>query len=253
MKIALLQSSNVEGDIAATIAHYRQITSHLAAATDLLILPEMFLTGFTTNVELAATSVQGLELMQDIAAKHNTAVCGSLLTEQNGEYFNRNFFVFPDLSVVHYDKKHLFSLSKEAEILTAGRQKQTLIYKGWKIRLATCYDLRFGYWTQNSAPNGVIDYDMLIYVASWADVRLQAWDKLLPARAIENQCFVAAVNRCGTDPQGFTYKGHSLVLDFKGEVLATANDDTEELIYCLLDRDKLLHFRNTFPVWRDWL
>ncbi|MDR0789236.1 MAG: nitrilase family protein [Bacteroidales bacterium] len=252
MKIALLQSDTVNADIDAAMSHYRQLISHLEPATDLLILPEMFLTGFTTNIGLAQTGIQGLELMKDVARKHNTAVCGSLLTEDNGRYYNRNFFVYPDLSVVHYDKKHLFSLSEEPQVLTAGTTKQTLTYKGWKIRLATCYDLRFGSWTQNTAHDGVLDYDLLIYVASWADVRLQAWDLLLPSRAIENQAFVAAVNRCGTDSQGFTYKGHSVVLGFKGEVLASANDNAEELIYCLLDRDKLLHFRNAFPVWRDW-
>ena len=253
MKVAILQANMPNEQTDTAIAYYEQMINNLEESTELLVLPEMFITGFTANIALAEAGIQGLELMKKIAQKHDTAVCGSLLVEENGLYFNRNFFVYPDLSVSHYDKKHLFSLSEEPQVLTAGTTKQTLSYKGWRIRLATCYDLRFGYWTRNEVCNEALDYDLLIYVASWPDVRLRAWDILLRARAIENQSFVMGANRCGMDSQGFAYKGHSVVLDFKGEVLSVANDNAEELIYCSLDADKLVSFRKAFPVWRDWV
>jgi predicted amidohydrolase len=252
MKLAIFQADTKDGQVKENITRYKLILKNLEVDTDLLILPEMFLTGFTFDKQFAQTAIEGLEFMKEMAQNYNIAVCGSLFVEENGEYFNRNFFVYPDLKVEHYDKRHLFSLTDETKILTAGTERKTLIYKNWKIRLATCYDLRFGSWTQNSVQNGFFDYDLLIYVASWADVRIGAWDKLLPARAIENLSFVAGVNRCGLDDTNLIYSGHSVVFNYKGDVMSLANNGQEEISYCFIDMKELIRFRNVFPVWCDW-
>ncbi|MDR1726083.1 MAG: nitrilase family protein [Bacteroidales bacterium] len=252
MKIAIFQADTKDGKVKENITRYKSLLNNLETDTNLIILPEMFLTGFTFDVNLAQREEEGLEFMKETAHKYNTAVCGSLFIMENGQYFNRNYFVFPNSRVEYYDKKHLFSITDEVKILTAGNEKKVVAYKGWKIRLLTCYDLRFNTWSNNAVHNKIFDYDLLIYVASWADVRIKAWDALLPARAIENMAFVAGVNRCGKDKKNRTYSGHSAVFNYKGETLITAKNKKEEIAYCSLDREQLLLFRNQFPVWKDW-
>ncbi|MDR1005861.1 MAG: nitrilase family protein [Bacteroidales bacterium] len=252
MNITMFQADTIENQVEENIARYSKILRNLNPTTDLLIFPEMFLTGFTFDTAMAKWANIGLEFMKNIAEAHKTAVCGSILTEEGGKYFNRSYFVYPDLSIKHYDKHHLFSISEESKLLTAGSKRLTLNYKNWNIRLITCYDIRFGSWVQNINRDGVLDYDLLICPSSWVDSRIHAFDTLLASRAIENQSFVAGVNRCGTDASGLIYSGHSAVLDFKGKVVAAANDKNEELVFCSLDREQLLRFRNAFPVWRDW-
>ncbi|MDR1847069.1 MAG: nitrilase family protein [Bacteroidales bacterium] len=252
MKSAIFQCDTRNQQIDENLVRYNRILSSLETDTDLVVMPEMFLTGFTANIRQAKYAPLGLEFMKQVAKTKNTAICGSLLVEENGKYYNRHYFVEDENTVFHYDKRHLFSLSNEAKVLTAGTEKRIINYRGWNICLITCYDLRFGYSFHNAAGNDGPNYDLIVCVASWADVRVNVWDILLRARAIENQCYVLGCNRCGIDDTNLTYSGHSVALNYKGDVIARANDTKEEITYVLLERKPLLDFRNAFPVWKDW-
>lgn len=181
---------------------------------DLIVLPEMFTTGFTMNPTAVAEAADGVSVrwMLELARLTNAAITGSLSTAAESGFYNRMYFVCPDGTIFHYDKRHLFTLAGENDVYCAGTRKVVVPFRGWKICLQVCYDLRFPVFARNQE-----EYDLLLYVANWPDKRLKAWDILLPARAVENMCFVAGVNRTGNDPNGNTYKGHSQLVNFMGE------------------------------------
>lgn len=221
--------------------------------TDLLVLPEMFSTGFVTDpAGVAEKDGKSLRFMQETAARRNCAVAGSLAVEEEGAFFNRFYFVYPDGREVHYDKHHLFTFGGEHRTFTAGEKPVVADYRGVRILLQVCYDLRFPVFSRNRLlPDGTAFYDLALYVASWPDVRNEAWDALLKARAIENQCFLAGVNRVGEDPKNNRYAGHSVLLGPKGQVLASCREYREEVVTCKIPMEELLAFRNQFPVLRD--
>ena len=213
---------------------------------DLYIFPEMFSTGFCTFPEgIAETEGQTLNWMKRKAAKINSALAGSVAIHENGKYYNRFYFVKPDGEVVHYDKKHLFTFGGEHERFTAGDERVVGEYKGVRILLEVCYELRFPIWSRNHG-----DYDMILYVASWPTVRVAAWKSLLVARAIENQCYVAGVNRVGADPSN-EYSGGSMVIDPYGKIIAECVDGVEMAASAEIDMDMLETFRAKFPVLND--
>lgn len=253
MKIAIFQANTKDNRIEENLARYRKLLADLDKDTDLLVLPEMFSGGFTMDEEYAETmdDSAGLDFMKELAAEKHIAVSGGLFIKENGKFYNRHFFVTEN-SVQHYDKAHLFCLSKEPKVITPGNKQMIVEYKGWKIKLVTCYDIRFPMWTRNRYCNGVFDYDILLCVASWTDLRISQWDVLLEARSIENQAYVVGVNRCGIDNQGNNYQGHSVVRDFKGKLLVVADEDGEQLCYAIADKDRLNDFRTKFPVAKDW-
>lgn len=220
--------------------------------TDLLVLPEMFSTGFVTDpVGVAEKDGESLRFMQETAARRNCAVAGSLAVEEEGAFFNRFYFVYPDGREVHYDKHHLFTFGGEHRTFTAGEKPVVADYRGVRILLQVCYDLRFPVFSRNRLlPDGTAFYDLALYVASWPDVRNEAWDALLKARAIENQCFLAGVNRVGEDP-GNRYSGHSVVLDPKGQLLSGCEEYREEILTCEIRLQDLQAFRKQFPVLQD--
>ena len=215
--------------------------------SDLYILPEMFSTGFCTNPEGVAESLDSktLEWMKSKAAEKSAAIAGSVAVTDGKRYFNRFYFVKPDGSVAFYDKKHLFTYGGEHRRFTAGEERVIVEWKGVRILLQICYDLRFPVWARNRA-----DYDMIIYVASWPTPRVAAGSALLVARAIENQCYVAGVNRVGADP-ACEYCGGTVVIDPYGKAIAECPMGEESEASAIVDMDALEAFREKFPVLND--
>ena len=214
---------------------------------DLYILPEMFSTGFCTEPETLPDDIgeKTLRWMKEKAVQTGAAIAGSSVVKENGRYFNRFFFVMPDGTTDFYDKKHLFTYGGEHEHFTAGSDRTVVEFKGVRILLEICYDLRFPVWSRNHG-----DYDMIIYVASWPSSRRHAWDSLLVARAIENQCYVAGVNRTGADPYN-EYSGGSVVINPYGATIAKCEDGRVSAAESEIDIVKLEAFRKKFPVLND--
>lgn len=220
--------------------------------TDLIVLPEMFTTGFSMNAAAMAEPVGGktFRWMRQMAKQKNAAVTGSYIVKEGGQFFNRLHFVYPDGSLEKYDKKHLFTLAGEDESYTAGEQRLIVEFKGWKIHPMICYDLRFPVWARTrSSEESLYEYDLLIYVANWPEPRINAWDALLKARAIENLSFCVGVNRTGTDAFPKDYPGHSGIYSYDGEQLGFST--SEEIISATLSSESLAKFRERFPFQRD--
>jgi omega-amidase len=246
MKISLLQTSLVWEDPLANLDNFEKLINGIGA-TDLIVLPEMFSTGFTMKPGAVAETMDGdtIGWMKKIAAANDCAITGSLVILENGKYFNRLLFVYPDGIIKTYDKRHLFSLAGEDKAYTSGSEKLIVEYKGWKICPLVCYDLRFPVFASNAE-----EYDLLLYVANWPSPRIFAWDILLKARAIENMCYVAGVNRIGEDANGHPYPGRSQVLDCLGATVLDAYGDNG-IFTVELDREKMLETRQKFGFLND--
>jgi omega-amidase len=216
MKIALIQSSLFWEDPKKNRNAFEEKINTVSEGLDLIVLPEMFTSGFTMNPSVVAETMQGETViwLTSLAKAKNIAIMGSLVIVENGNFYNRLLFVFPSGEIQFYDKKHLFTLAGEDKVYTSGSQKLIIEYKGWKICPLVCYDLRFPVFSRN-----VEEYDLLIYVASWPKTRINAWDALLKARAIENMSYAIGVNRIGEDNNNFQYNGHSQVVNFLGDYL----------------------------------
>jgi predicted amidohydrolase len=216
MNITLIQTALTWEDAEANRQNLTEKINSINESTDLILLPEMFSTGFTMRPEAVAERMDGptVAWMKKMAAERDCAVTGSLVVEEDGNYYNRLFFVLPDGSYKTYDKRHLFSLAGEDKAYTKGNERLIVEYRGWKICLLICYDLRFPVFARNTE-----NYDLLLYVANWPEPRIQAWDILLKARAIENVCYVAGVSRTGQDENGHNYPGHSQVVDMLGNTI----------------------------------
>ena len=199
--------------------------------TDLVVLPEMFTTGFTMNPKKVAEKMNGETVlwMQKMAKKHQIALVGSLVVEENKNYYNLLLFVHPSMKIEKYDKRHSFSLAGENTAYTCGTEKLIVNFKGWKICPFICYDLRFPVWTRNSE-----NYDLLIFVANWPVKRIRAWDTLLKARAIENMSYVIGINRTGKDLNNYNYSGNSLVVNFLGEALSSLKEEEVGIVKATL-------------------
>lgn len=246
MKLLLLQTDIIWNNPAANRARAGELIA-AAEPAELIVLPEMFTTGFCTEPEGIAEAVgaETLPWMQAVARKEGAAVAGSVATEEDGHYYNRFYFVRPDGSYAQYDKRHLFSFAGEDRRYTSGGERVVVEYNGWRILLQVCYDLRFPVFARNRG-----DYDMILYVADWPAVRIDAWNTLLKARAIENQCYVAGVNRTGNDPY-LEYNGSSALIDFLGQPVAEAPLGREAALNGSIDREALAAFRERFPALGD--
>ncbi|MAN26887.1 MULTISPECIES: amidohydrolase [Mesonia] len=222
--------------------------NELSLSTDLIVLPEMFTTGFSMNAENLAEETNGSSLawLQQQAKKFEVALTGSVIITENNNYYNRLFFVFPDGSFKTYDKKHLFTLADEQNTYSAGKERLLVEYKGWKICPLICYDLRFPVWSRNTE-----DFDLLLYVANWPKKRTQAWDALLKARAIENMCYVAGVNRVGFDGNSHEYSGHSAIYDMLGKQISTLNHEVVFSETIQLSKQELNETRKRFAFLND--
>ncbi len=214
---------------------------------DLLVCPEMFTTGFSMNVEKMGRPHRSEDFhnIAGFAKKTNTAIVFSMVIYDAGKYFNRLYFIFPDGSSAYYDKKHLFRMGDEHNHYSAGHRQLMVDFRGWRIMPLVCYDLRFPVWSRNTK-----NYDLLIYVANWPAPRADVWKTLLKARALENQAYVAGVNRVGDDGRNLSYQGDSLLFDAKGNALLDAGHN-EGIISAVIDKSSLVEFRKKFPVLND--
>lgn len=255
LKLALVQTAPVWQDPAANHAHFGRLLEQ-AADADLVILPEMFSTGFSMDAAALAEEADGPSRAWLLAqaARLGAVVVGSVITHAtDGSYRNRLYWARPDGSCAHYDKRHLFRMAGEHEHYAAGQARVLLELKGWHVRPLVCYDLRFPVYSRNRFDverAGMLDYDLLIYVANWPSARNHAWKTLLRARAIENQCYVAGVNRVGTDGNGLHYNGESAAIDYLGNPLSEATGE-EVVATALLQAAPLLEFRQHFPAMLD--
>lgn len=247
MKIVLIQSDLVWESPKANRVYFEEKINGIDESVDLIVLPEMFSTGFTMNPANVAETMQGETViwMQSLAKAKNVAITGSLVIEESANFYNRMLFVFPSGEVQFYDKKHLFTLAGEEKVYKPGSRKLIVDYLGWKICTMVCYDLRFPVFSRN-----VENYDLLLYVASWPEKRIQAWDALLQARAIENMSYTIGVNRIGVDGNQHHYSGHSQVLDCLGNYLVQPVE-SESVFVVDLDREKLLQTRKSFGFLND--
>lgn len=218
-----------------------------APKADLYVLPEMFSTGFATCPEGIAEEEGSdtLSWMKRKAEEKDAAIAGSVAISSGGKYYNRLYFVKPDGSVAFYDKRHLFSYAGEDEHYTCGDERVVVEWRGVRIMLQVCYDLRFPVFSRNHG-----DYDMVVYVAAWPTSRIHVWDTLLKARAMENQCYVAGVNRLGSDPN-CDYCGHSVIISPYGKEIATCEEQMECTAQADIDMERLEAFRKKFPVLDD--
>ncbi|RXR20787.1 nitrilase family protein [Flavobacterium amnicola] len=247
MKVVILQSDIIWENPQANRIRFEQKIKTIQEEVELIVLPEMFSTGFTMHPFEVAETMQGQTVawMKQMAQLKKSAVTGSVIITENGNFYNRMVFVFPNGAIQSYDKRHLFSLAKEEAIFTPGKEKVIVDYNGWKICLQICYDLRFPVFARN-----VENYDVLLYVASWPKPRINAWDTLLQARAIENMCYVVGVNRIGIDGNNYEYIGHSQAVDFLGNYLvAPFEEETFKII--TLDKNQMLETRSKLNFLKD--
>lgn len=219
---------------------------------DLIILPEMFPTGFSMDAaELAEPmNLNVCKWMRQMAAQKNATIAGSAIIQVDGNYYNRLLWVSPDGMIQHYDKRHLFRMADEDQSFSAGDRLPIFELNGWKICPQVCYDLRFPIWSRNRMIEGELGYDLIFYVASWPAARVSAWDALLPARAIENLAYSIGVNRVEEDGNGVKYNGHSAAYDFKGNQIGFLGED-EKIAVLTFNAEELDSYREKFPAWMD--
>ena len=255
LRISLVQGSTRWHDPAGNRDYYAELMAPLRGATDLVLLPETFTSGFSNEAIHNAETMDGptVDWLRERSRELDAAITGSVQLRTDDGVFNRLFFARPDGQLHHYDKRHLFRYAKEHERYAAGRKRLTVQWKGWRVCPLVCYDLRFPVYSRNrfgaERPEG-LDYDLLLYVANWPAARAQAWKALLPARAIENLCYVAGLNRVGRDGNGLDYAGDSVVVDFLGSTLLAMGDD-EGVATTVLKADELLAHRQRFPAMLD--
>lgn len=233
MKIAMLQLPLAWENIEHNKLYFLEQLKHIESDTDLVVLPEMFISGFTMNPERVSIGMQDkfIAELQSLCKTSNFALIGSIVIEEHNAFYNRLLFIYPSGEIVYYNKRHLFSLAGEEKVYEAGKDRLIVEYNGWKICPLVCYDLRFPVFSRNTGEA----YDLLIYVASWPNQRIYAWDTLMKARAIENMSYVVAVNRCGTDENNNMYAGHSQAIDYMGQYLQEPLVG-EQIVYTVIDK-----------------
>lgn len=254
MKATIIQTHLHWENREKNIAHFDGLINTINE-TNLIVLPEMFTTGFTMDPAKNAEPWDGetLQWLKEKAKQKNAVVTGSVAVEENGKYFNRLFWAQPNGDVKTYDKRHLFRMAKEDQHYTAGNKKMITQINGWNICPLICYDLRFPVFSRNtfSSTDNKWQYDVLVYVANWPEVRSYPWKQLLIARAIENQCFVIGVNRIGKDGNDYAHSGDSVVINPRGEVISNTKANEESVETVTLDHNYLEEFRKVFPAGLD--
>lgn len=272
LTITTIQTNITWENKAANLELLEHKINDLEEKTEIIVLPEMFSTGFTMQPDKFAETMDGetVQWMKELASKNKIILTGSLVIQENDQFYNRLIWMLPNGQVGYYDKRHLFAYGEEDKHYTAGNKRLIASAKGWKINLQVCYDLRFPVWARNRIIEKVITpgesitgsievetmiqarpaYDLLIYVANWPERRSHAWKTLLCARAIENQCYVVGVNRVGRDGNNINHSGNSLVIDPLGEVLYHMAD-AEDIFTITLQKEHLEEVRTKFPFWKD--
>lgn len=244
LRTTLVQSMLQWENPVANRTQFAEKLKGLKGTTDLIVLPEMFTTGFTMNTALAeAMDGETVRWMKEQAAATDAALYGSVVISEGGKVYNRGLFATPDGQVTTYDKRHLFRFAKETDHFAAGKERVVVEWRGWRLLLQICFDLRFPVFSRNKG-----DYDAALYVACWPEARKWPWSQLLIARAIENQCYVIGVNRVGMDGKGLHYAGDSVAIDPKGQVLAACAPAKDCITNATFDAAALADFRAKFPV-----
>lgn len=249
LKITIIQSELHWEKVDENLTMFTEKIEAINEQTDIVVLPEMFTTGFSMESVKLAEKMDGksVKWMKQLAVKKNAVIIGSIIIEEEGKYFNRLLWVQPDENVLTYDKRHLFRMAEEDKHFTAGEERLIVEWKGWKVCPLICYDLRFPVWSRNSLPA----FDCLIYVANWPEARKEPWYKLLEVRAIENQVYVVGVNRVGFDGKDISYSGNSAVIDPKGNSISNIKTKLNETVTIELNKQALEDFREKFPVGLD--
>jgi omega-amidase len=257
LTLTVIQTDLHWEDKKANLAQLEKKINSIQDKTEVVLLPEMFSTGFSMKPETLAEDMDGetVSWMKRIAAEKRIILTGSVIIGQatssgRPNYYNRLIWMLPNGQYGTYDKRHLFAFAEEDEHYTPGAKRLIASVKGWKINLLVCYDLRFPVWARQASPDGKPEYDLLVYVANWPEKRVHAWKTLLQARAIENQSYVIGVNRVGDDGKGIHYSGESMVIDPLGEVLYTKKEE-EDIFTITLDKTHLDTVREKFPFWKD--
>jgi len=253
LTITTIQTNLTWEDKQANLSMLGEKILSIPDKTEIVVLPEMFSTGFSMQPKLFAERMDGgtVTWMKNISHQKKVILTGSIIIEEDGKYYNRLIWMLPNGSFGVYDKRHLFAYAKEDDHYTAGNKRLIASVKGWKINLQVCYDLRFPIWArQQPQENNEAEYDVLIYVANWPEKRSVAWKTLLQARAIENQSYVVGVNRVGNDGNDIYHNGSSSVIDPLGEILYQVYDD-EDIFTITLEKEKLNEVRNRFPFLKD--
>ncbi len=246
--ISIIQTKLLWEDKAGNLEHFQNKIESIASTTDLIILPEMFTTGFSMSPRPFAEKMDGktVNWMQKMAKASNAAIAGSLIIEQNGHYLNRLLFVESSGAYQYYDKRHLFAMAGEDQLYSKGEKNVLITYKGWRIRPLICYDLRFPVWSRNTD-----NYDLLVYVANWPEKRIANWRTLLQARAIENQAFVVGVNRIGFDGNNYSYSGDSAIYNPLGEKISKRKPNEDFVETVSISKKLIENTRKTLPFLDD--
>jgi omega-amidase len=253
LKVTLVQSALHWEDKASNLSTLEEKIAGVKEASHVVILPEMFSTGFSMRPEQLAELMEGdtIAWMKKTAMENKVILTGSMIAEEDGKFYNRLVWMLPNGQYGTYDKRHLFAFAEEDKHYTSGTKRLVASVNGWRIHLLVCYDLRFPVWArQQFDEGGNFEYDVLIYVANWPERRNTAWKSLLQARAIENQCYVIGVNRVGKDGNDIYYSGDSMVIDPLGEIMYQKAHE-EDVATLTLDKDHLENTRKRFPFWRD--
>ncbi len=256
LTISTIQSNLAWEEKQANLHMFEQKIKNIGEKTEIVVLPEMFSTGFSMQAKQLAENMEGetVQWMRRVSEDNNIILTGSVIIEEGDNYFNRLIWMMPNGQYGYYDKRHLFAYAEEDQYYNPGNKRLIASVKGWKINLLVCYDLRFPVWSRqaprSSKETTDAEYDVLIYVANWPQRRNHAWKTLLCARAIENQCYVVGVNRVGNDGNNIHYSGDSLVIDPLGEVLYHMAE-VEDIFTITLQKEKLEEVRSKFPFWKD--
>lgn len=254
LTITTIQSNLIWEDKTVNLQLLQQKIDSIEEKTEIVVLPEMFSTGFSMRAAELAETMDGdtVEWMKMVSNKNNIVLTGSVIIEEGGNFYNRLIWMLPNGQYGYYDKRHLFAYGEEDQHYSRGNKRLIASVKGWKINLQVCYDLRFPVWARQSfdAAQDKSEYDVLIYVANWPERRSHAWKTLLCARAIENQCYVVGVNRVGDDAKNIHYSGNTLVIDPLGQVLYHMADE-EDVNTITLSKEKLDEVRTKFPFLND--
>ena len=252
LSITTIQAILFWEDKLANLDAFEQRINNIQNPTEIVVLPEMFSTGFSMQPSKLAETMDGetINWMKRVSQENKIILTGSVIIEEEGNYYNRLIWMLPNGQYGYYDKRHLFAFGQENKFYTAGNKRLIAQVKGFKINLQVCYDLRFPVWARQQSKNEDVEYDVLIYVANWPEKRSHAWKTLLCARAIENQCYVIGVNRVGNDGNNIYHSGNSLVIDPLGQVLYHMADE-EDTNTITLSKDFLNEIREKFPFWKD--
>lgn len=253
LKITLIQSVLQWESVDENLSMFTDKVNAINSSTDIIVLPEMFNTGFSMESEKLAERMNGktVSWMMQMAKNTNAVIVGSLIITEHDEYYNRLVWAQPNGDYFTYDKRHLFRMADEHEYFSAGKELLIVHYKGWRICPLICYDLRFPVWSRNVTETGETAYDCLVYIANWPAARSAPWSKLLEARAIENQCYVIGVNRVGKDGKQINYSGNSAVINPKGEVVSFIPEHENIVQTHTISLNELNDFREKFPVGKD--